>query len=120
MLRAGTVLDVSVRTGGLPVHWRIFVREFDPPYRFVDVQLKGPFARWEHRHMFREEPEAENRSGPIGTWVEDRLTYRLPLGTLGRLAHAFVVRRRIAAVLDGRERRLLEAASRSAGRPPVP
>ena len=34
------------------MRWRVMVREFDPPYRFVDVQLWGPFARWEHRHRF--------------------------------------------------------------------
>ena len=111
MLTAGTVVDVSVRTAGLPVHWRLFVREIDPPHRFVDVQLRGPFARWEHRHMFREGPETENGAGPMGTWVEDRVTYRLPLGGLGRVAHALIVRRRIAAILDERGRRLRDAVS---------
>jgi len=119
-LSAGTVIDFRVRTAGVPVHWRIFVREFDPPYRFVDVQIKGPFARWEHRHVFRDGAEATGSSGPIGTWVEDRVTYRLPLGALGRFAHALTVRRRIVAVLDERDRQLREAMSPEdgAGAPP--
>jgi len=104
-LSVGAVIDFRTRAAGLPVHWRLLIREWDPPHRFVDVQLMGPFARWEHRHAFREGPEAESQSGPIGTWVEDRVTYRLPLGALGRLAHAVTVRRRIAAILDGRGRR---------------
>ena len=49
---AGTVLDYRVTCLGLPFAWRAFVREFDPPFRFLDVQLRGPFARWEHRHRF--------------------------------------------------------------------
>src|SRR5712692_9625927 len=79
-LFAGAVIDFSVRTAGVPVRWRVFIREFDPPYRFVDAALWGPFARWEHRHRFLEGPEREGVAGPPGTWVDDRLTYRLPLG----------------------------------------
>ena len=103
-LAAGAVLDFSIRLCGLPVRWRVFVREFDPPYRFIDAQLRGPFARWEHRHVFVEGPP----EGPVGTWVEDRVTYRLPLGALGRLAHRFGVGRCDRTGFDYRERRLQE------------
>jgi ligand-binding SRPBCC domain-containing protein len=103
-LAAGAALDFRIRLCGLPVRWRVFVREFDPPYRFVDAQLWGPFARWEHRHLFLEGPPGE----PIGTWVEDRVTYRLPLGAVGGLAHALGAGRSIARVFDYRERRLQE------------
>ena len=67
------------------MRWRVMVREFDPPYRFVDVQLWGPFARWEHRHRFDRAAAARRPGGPgiTGTWVKDRVTYRLPLGALG-------------------------------------
>jgi ligand-binding SRPBCC domain-containing protein len=108
-LHAGAVIDFRARAAGVPVHWRVFVREFDAPYRFVDVQIKGPFARWEHRHVFRDGPETDGGSEATGTWVEDRVTYRLPLGALGRLAHVLTVRRRIVAALDARDRRLREA-----------
>jgi ligand-binding SRPBCC domain-containing protein len=103
-LAAGAVLDFSIRLGGVPIRWRVFVREFDSPHRFVDAQLWGPFARWEHRHLFLEGPP----EGPIGTWVEDRVTYRLPLSALGRLAHALGGERSIARIFDYRERRLQE------------
>src|SRR5215813_11416301 len=66
----------------------------------VDVQVRGPYARWEHRHRFLEEGG--------GTWVEDRVTYRLPLGPLGRAAHALLVRRQIAAMWRYRTRQLGE------------
>ena len=38
-LEAGALLDFRVRAAGLPVRWRVMVREFDPPFRFVDAQL---------------------------------------------------------------------------------
>ena len=118
-LAAGTVLDFRVRVLGLPMRWRVMVREFHRPYRFVDVQIRGPFARWEHRHRFIEgsaddaEPPTSAvtgtaPAGATGTWVEDRLTYRLPLGALGNLVHVLGARRQIAALFDYRERRLRE------------
>src|ERR1700720_926003 len=88
-LVAGAVLDF--RVPGLPMAWRVMIREFDPPHRFVDVQLRGPFARWEHRHRFLEGPRgggAGPGAGTPGTGVEDRVTSRFPAGPPGRLAHA--------------------------------
>jgi ligand-binding SRPBCC domain-containing protein len=87
------------------------VREFDPPYRFVDVQLWGPFARWEHRHRFVAGPADEGGPRVAGTWVNDRVTYRLPLGRLGNLAHALAAGRQITGLFDHRDRRLLELLS---------
>jgi ligand-binding SRPBCC domain-containing protein len=100
-LAAGAVLDF--RVARLPGRWRVIVREFDAPYRFVDAQLNGPFARWEHRHRFTEGAEGEG-----GTWVEDRVTYRLPLGPLGRLAHRLGAGGRVRALFEYRDRRLRE------------
>ena len=100
-LAAGAVLDF--RVARLPGRWRVIVREFDAPYRFVDAQLNGPFARWEHRHRFTEGAEGEG-----GTWVEDRVTYQLPLGPLGRLAHGLGAGTRVRALFDYRDRRLRE------------
>ena len=97
-LSTGAVLDLRLSWLGVPVRWRTFIREWDPPYRFVDVQVRGPYARWEHRHRFLEERG--------GTWVEDRVTYRLPLGPLGRVAHTLLVRRQIAAMWRYRTRQL--------------
>ena len=99
-MAAGSVYDFTVSWLGVPVRWRAFIREFDPPYRFVDVQVRGPYARWEHRHRFLE------ANG--GTWVEDRVTYRLPLGPLGYTAHALLVGRQIATAWRYRDRRLAE------------
>lgn len=99
-LAAGAVLDFRVRWIGLPLRWRTYIREYDPPYRFVDVQVRGPWARWEHRHLFLEEGG--------GTWVEDRVTYRLPFGALGRLAHGLLVERQLRALWAYRQARLGE------------
>ncbi len=97
---AGTVLEFRLRWLGVPLRWRAYFREWDPPYRFMAVQVRGPLARWEHRHRFLAEADA--------TLLEDRIVYRLPLGPLGRLLHALLVRRQVAAVWRYRTRRLRE------------
>ena len=100
-LHAGAVLDFrAIWLGVLPVRWRTYVREYDPPYRFVDVQVRGPWERWEHRHRFLD--------GDGGTWVEDRVTYRLPLGPLGRTLHAALVHRQLHRAWAFRQARLTE------------
>ena len=104
-------LGVELKRNLKDYWWRVMVREFDPPYRFVDVQLWGPFARWEHRHRFVAGPPDEGEPGIEGTWVKDRLTYRLPLGRLGNLAHALAAGRQITSLFDHRDRRLLELLS---------
>jgi len=105
---AGTVFDCQIRWLRLPLRWRSMIREYDPPYRFVDVQLWGPYARWEHRHLFLEGP-ADGQGGALaGTWVEDRVTYQLPVGPLGRWAHALIVRRQLETIFAYRRERLLE------------
>jgi ligand-binding SRPBCC domain-containing protein len=100
-MTTGAILDFRLRwLGVVPLRWRAFVREWDPPFRFVDVQVRGPYARWEHRHRFLEEGG--------GTWVEDRVTYRLPLGVLGRAAHAVLVKRQLRELWDYRHQQLAE------------
>jgi ligand-binding SRPBCC domain-containing protein len=99
-VEAGMILDYRVACLRVPVRWRAFVRECDPPFRFLDVQLRGPFARWEHRHRFLAEG--------AGTLMEDRLVYRLPLGLLGRAAHTMAVGHLMAAAWRHRTRRIGE------------
>jgi ligand-binding SRPBCC domain-containing protein len=99
-LAAGAVVDYRMRWLGLPLAWRAYVREYDPPHRFVDVQVRGPWARWEHRHLFLEEGG--------GTWVEDRITYRPPLGVLGRVLHRVLLDRQLRDVWTYRQARLRE------------
>jgi ligand-binding SRPBCC domain-containing protein len=100
VMQAGAVLELRMTWLGVPLRWRLFVREWDPPYRFVDVQVSGPYARWEHRHRLLEEGG--------GTWIEDRITYALPLGKVGGTLHALLVGRQLRAAWTYRRERLIE------------
>jgi ligand-binding SRPBCC domain-containing protein len=98
--QAGAVLDYRVQCFGIPLAMRGFVREFDPPFRFLEVQVRGPFARWEHRHRFLDTGET--------TLMEDRLVYRLPFGLVGRAVHLLVAQQMMAAAWAYRTRRIGE------------
>jgi hypothetical protein len=60
-----------------------------------------------------EGPARDEPGAPAGTWVEDRVTYRLPLGALGRAAHALGAGWRIRRAFDYRDRRLADLLGRS-------
>lgn len=96
----GMLIEYSVRPlFGIPLFWRTEITEVDAPHRFKDTQLKGPFALWEHTHTFTEQGN--------GTLMQDTVKYRLPFGSLGSLAHRFIVKKRVNDIFSYR-RKVLE------------
>ena len=81
-LRAGSYLRYRLHLFGIPVRWLTVIAAWQPPHRFVDVQLSGPYALWEHTHRL---VAVEG-----GTEIYDHVRYRLPLGPLGALASPIV------------------------------
>lgn len=73
-LRAGALIDYRLRTRGIPVSWQSEITVWKPPYRFVDVQRRGPYRAWRHTHTFE-------RLG-AGTLVRDAVSYAVPGGAL--------------------------------------
>ena len=97
-MRLGARLEYTIRWLGLPLRWTTVITGYRPPFYFEDSQMRGPYARWVHQHRFR---EADG-----GTWVEDQVSYRLPFGVLGRLAHPLLVRRQLRAIFEYREKKI--------------
>ena len=99
-MRSGTLIDYRIRLGGVPMRWRTRIETFEAPLRFTDVQLSGPYRYWHHLHEFQD--------APGGTQVIDRVTYALPFGFLGALAHRLFVRGALERIFDYRQQRLAE------------
>jgi ligand-binding SRPBCC domain-containing protein len=68
-MHAGTLLDYRLRLHGVPIAWHTRITVWQPPVRFVDEQLHGPYAVWRHEHRFA--ATADGR----GTTVTDEVLY---------------------------------------------
>jgi len=88
----------------LPVRaqWIARITEFQWNDYFADVQDKGPFKSWHHRHEFR----PEIREGVSGTLVRDVTDYEVGFGFLGEIANAFLVRREMQSTFAQRQQTL--------------
>lgn len=100
-MAAGRLIDYRLRVRGVPIRWRSVIRVWEPPVRFVDEQVRGPYRTWYHEHLF------EERDG--GTAVIDRVDYAVPGGPgLERLVHRFLVGPDVRNIFDYRQERLEE------------
>lgn len=94
-MEAGSLIEYRLRLHPVPVRWRTRIEAWEPPHRFVDAQIRGPYSLWEHTHEF--EPD-----GPEATIIRDRVRYSIPFGPLGDLANRLLVRRDLAQIFDYR------------------
>ena len=97
----GALIRYRLRVRGMPVGWLTAIREWEPPHRFVDEQLRGPYALWHHTHTFE-------RDGDDATIMRDEVRYALPFGPLGELARRLFVGRDVEEIFDFRARRIVE------------
>ncbi|MBT2483633.1 MULTISPECIES: SRPBCC family protein [unclassified Microbacterium] len=80
----GSTVTWQARHFGIRFHLRSVVFDIDPPRAFSDRQIAGPFGAFLHEHAFTEHP--------VGTVMRDTVTFRSPLGLIGRIVDALVMR----------------------------
>ena len=84
-MRQGALIDYRLRVRGVPLRWRSEITAWEPPYRFVDEQRRGPYRLWIHEHGFEETREGRTlaldavRYAVPGGWFVDRLLVRRDL-----------------------------------------
>lgn len=96
----GTLIDYKLKVRGVPIRWRTLIETWDPPHRFTDEQLKGPYKRWHHTHTFTPE------NG--GTRCDDLVEYAPPGGPLAPLINKLVVQRDVEKIFMHRAKVLEE------------
>jgi ligand-binding SRPBCC domain-containing protein len=67
-MEQGTEIEYTIDWLGIPVRWHTCITHYEPPYRFVDTQIAGPYSEWIHLHVF----EQHDR----GVMMTDRVNYR--------------------------------------------
>ena len=96
-MAVGTRIDYRLSWRGIPLRWTSEIAVWEPPHRFVDRQLRGPYRLWHHEHRF------EARDG--GTLVLDEVRYAVWGGSLVK---RLGVARDVATIFAYRRDRLVE------------
>lgn len=84
-MKAGAIIEYSLSLFGVPFKWKTLIEQWEPGIKFVDRQLKGPYALWVHTHSFE-------ALGADRTLMKDRVEYQIPLGFLGEITHTLFVK----------------------------
>lgn len=93
-LAVGSLIRYRLCWRRVPIRWTTEISEWNAPHRFVDREVSGPYAIWNHEHWFA--------AHEGGTTMRDRVTYGLPFAWIGRVAHAIVVKRDVERIFDYR------------------
>lgn len=95
-MNVGTQVQYRLKLHGIPVRWRSEITEWDPPNKFTDTQIQGPYRLWVHEHIFR--PDADK------TIMRDRVTYSVPGWIFAPLIHSVFVKRDLDRIFSYREK----------------
>lgn len=97
----GLMIEYIVRPLlGIPMKWITEIKYVHDKQFFVDEQRKGPYKIWHHEHHFK---EVEG-----GVEMTDIVSYEIPLGILGRIAHPIIVKKKLEEIFDYRFKRVDE------------
>ncbi len=81
---------------GVPLFWMTEITHVRDKEYFVDEQRFGPYNFWHHQHFFT--------AVEGGVLMEDLLHYKLPLGPLGAIANAVIVKNQLAGIFEYRHK----------------
>jgi ligand-binding SRPBCC domain-containing protein len=89
------LIDYRLRVRGFPLRWHTRINVWQPPHRFVDEQIRGPYRLWVHEHTFA--------AHDSGTLARDHVCYAVPGGAL---VNMLFVRRDIERIFAHRQSKL--------------
>lgn len=91
----GLIIDYSVSPLlGIPLKWQTKIAQVDYKRSFTDIQQKGPYKLWRHRHEFLPNDQ--------GVLMRDTVDYELPFGLIGTMAHGLIVKRKLENIFSYR------------------
>lgn len=97
-LLPGSEVVLKSRLGPFPVRWLARHQIYEPPRRFSDIQVSGPFASWHHEHRIDTRDDADSSQ------LCDAVDYKLPGGPVGALLGGAKIDRMLTAMFNYRHR----------------
>ena len=92
---AGQLITYKVAImSGFKTNWVTEITHVNAPFYFVDEQRFGPYSMWHHEHRIIQEKD--------GIRMLDKVTYKIPLGILGNLAHALFIKKQLREIFNYR------------------
>jgi ligand-binding SRPBCC domain-containing protein len=98
----GAEYDYHIRWLGIKLQWKSRIFQYNPPYDFIDIQIRGPYSYWGHTHRF------ENANGK--TIMTDIVKYGLPFRMMGRATHSLLVREQLEDIFCFRAMKINQLA----------
>ncbi len=85
---------------GIPLNWVTEISHISEQEYFVDRQIVGPYRLWHHEHFLTETAD--------GVLMKDLVTYKPPMGILGKLSNTILIKKKIRQIFDYREKMLFD------------
>lgn len=92
----GTIIDYNIKLNGIPFSWKTHIKEWQPPFIFVDEQVKGPYKIWHHTHSFKD-------LGNGTTEMTDTVKYLSPGWILEPLINKLFVQQKVKDIFAYRK-----------------
>lgn len=93
-IQEGTEFVYKLKIHGFPATWKTMITNWDPPFQFVDYQLKGPYQVWFHNHLFVPTDS--------GTLLIDEVKFILPMPWISNYLVAWFIKRDVSQIFDHR------------------
>lgn len=94
-IHSGMKISYEIRPlMNIPMKWVTEIRDVVQLQQFVDIQVRGPYALWEHRHTFVPVPG--------GVEMTDNVRYAMPFGLFGTIAHKLMIKKKLNQIFEFR------------------
>jgi ligand-binding SRPBCC domain-containing protein len=98
---AGQIIRYKVKPfAGIPMSWTSEISQVNKPHFFIDEQRQGPYKMWHHQHHFEEKES--------GVLMTDIIHYWPPMGLLGNIANAILIKKQLKDIFDYRKIKIEE------------